>query len=146
MAKEVSDYLNDVLQFLYDSTDCYEKNMENVSDNNLKELFAYLSQQRSQMVDEIKNEILELGGEPKTSGTLIGKVHELYENLKNMVTNGDLLTITKEIKRGENMLIECYKEAFKIDLPEKTKSLMLNHLEQIGEELKRIDMSAVMNQ
>jgi uncharacterized protein (TIGR02284 family) len=145
MAKEINDYLNDILQFLYNSADCYESNMENISDDNLKQLFGYLSQQRYQMIDEIKNEILELAGEPKKSRTLIGKAHEFYENLKNMMTDSDPLTITKEIKHGKNMLIECYKEALKNDFPEKIRSLLLSHLDQIGDELKRVDMSTVTN-
>jgi uncharacterized protein (TIGR02284 family) len=143
MAKDIKDYLNNILEYLYDSADCYEKHVENVSDNNLKELFSYLSQQRLLMIDEIKSEIQRLGGEPKNSRTIIGQLHELYENLKSIITSGNPLAITKEIKRGENMLIESYKEIFKQEPPEKTKSLLLSHLNQLEDELKHVDMNSV---
>jgi uncharacterized protein (TIGR02284 family) len=143
MTKNLVDDLNNILQFLYDSNDCYEKHLENMDDNNLKELFGYLSQQRLLMIEEIKNEIKRLGGEPKQSKTLIGQVHEFYENLKNIITNGDPVVITKEIKRGENMLIENYKETLRKEIPEETRSLLLGHLNQMEDELKHVDMSSI---
>jgi uncharacterized protein (TIGR02284 family) len=142
MTKDLKSLVNNIIQFLYDSHRCYQCHVDNVSDPNLKAFFSKLSAERLQMINEIKNTVIEAAAiEP--SGTMTGSIHQFYENLKSLITSGDPLSISKEIKRGENILVEYYKEALRLDLPEMYQHLFRKHMAKVESELVKADFLAV---
>ncbi len=134
-----ADYLNNILRFLYESANGYDVCMESTNDNNLKPLFAYLNQQRLQMIDEIRHEVETLGGQSEEADSLISNTNKWYKELKNKGMNGDLLIFIAIIKRGENLLLDHYREALRQEFSENARILLLSHLEQIEDELKHIE-------
>lgn len=92
------------------------------------------------MIDEIKSLLLTYGYDPAETGTVIGKSHMAFENLKSLMTQGDSLIITKEVRRGEGILIKYYKKALALDPPSEVKNLLLTHLKKIQDDIKESDL------
>jgi uncharacterized protein (TIGR02284 family) len=135
----VLDRLNTLLQHLQDSYHCYNDHKESVANKELAVLFANLSRQRQHRINAIKQRVEAIRGEPTDERTVTGRLHQVYENLKTFITGGDPLVMTKEIKRGENLLIEYYRKVMQEDLPEDIKNKLLDHLNTIEDELKEAD-------
>lgn len=140
---ETVKHLDNVLQYLHDSYNGYMENQEQVSDVHLKDIFSRLCQQRLTMIDQIKSKIHELGGEPTEHRTVAGTLHQWYQAIKNAITGGDPASISRQIKFGENFLIECYKNAINEDLPFDIKQQLQQQLAQIEEGVKEVDLASV---
>lgn len=143
MKDKIVKKLDEIAQLLHDGYSCYKNHVENVKQPALKELFIHLSQQRLKMENEIKKEIELAGEKPSEGGTITGTVHKFYENLKSIITQGDPLAITKEIKRGENMLLEEYKSAISCHLTNELKEILIRQFNQVEDELKEADNTAI---
>lgn len=141
--QDLSEALNDIFQFLVDSKSCFAKHTQNVNNIALKRLFAQLTQSRGKMIAEIKSMLASHGEFPSERGTITGKTHMVFENIKSLLTGGDALAITKEVRRGEGVLIEYYKNALALKPPVEVRNLLLSHLEQIQEDIKEADLLSV---
>jgi uncharacterized protein (TIGR02284 family) len=135
--------LNNIMQFQKDSVDCLERHIANVHDIRLQDLFKKLVFSRKTMLHEIQAELIMRGIDKAATGTLLGKAHMLFENIKSMITKGDALAITKEIRRGESMLIDYYKNALAIEIPADLRAKLLTHLAQIEDDMKEYDLLSV---
>lgn len=131
--------LNNIIEFLHDSESCYKDHIDHVENATLKDHFKMLHQSRRKMILELEDCVRALNDEPSEHGTLLGQAHRVYENIKTLLTQGNLLSITKEIRRGESVLIQYYQEALKEDLPEEIKTKLRRQLEQIENEVKAVD-------
>jgi uncharacterized protein (TIGR02284 family) len=143
--KELCDALNNILQFLQDSAECFSKHVENVKTSELKALFKDFTLSREDMIREIEEELILRGDHRKIKGTLLGKAHMLFENLKSYISKGDPLIITKEVRRGEGVLIEYYKEALALQIPPVLRAKLMKHLNKIENDVKESDMLSVQN-
>jgi uncharacterized protein (TIGR02284 family) len=138
--KKLIQALNNILQFLYDSSLCFKKHVYNVNDFELKKLFEEYYHSREKMIDEIKIELTKLGADKSVKGTILGKAHMVFENIKSFLTRGNAFAITKEVRRGENVLIDYYKEALKLPLSDSLKTILLSHLNKIETDIKQADL------
>ena len=136
-------HLDNILQYLHDSYNGYHLNKDDVADHRLKNIFGKLCVQRLQMINEIKAKIKGLGGEPTERRTVAGTVHQWYQDIKNAVTGGDPLSISKQIRFGESALINAYKEALNEKLPEEIRQKLMSQLSEIEDGLKEVEMEAV---
>lgn len=135
--------IKNIIQFLYDGYECYRNHIGNVTDPQLKEFFKRASMERLRMIEEIQKVVPEVVG-IRPTGTITGTVHKFYESLKALITRGDPLSISKEIKRGENILVEYYKQALSCsNMPESRQCLLKKHLQAIEIELMKGDILSV---
>lgn len=139
---DIANRLNKIIGFLFDSESCYLDHAEHSDDAQLKQLFMHLNTSRKKMIEELQNEVGQLGTEPENSATVLGQAHRIYENLKGAITDHDPLVIAKEIRRGESILIQSYQEAIKRDLPQALKDKLMAHLDKIEDDLKAVDKLA----
>lgn len=143
MPAQLSSELNNIIQFLYDSYESYKNYVDSVSDIKLRLFFNRISEHRLQMIREVQANIPETS-KLELKGTLTGKFYLFYKKLKSLIAKGDLLSITKELKRGENTLIEYYKEALNSGYLLKSQhELLKRQMQQIEEELKQSDLLAI---
>jgi uncharacterized protein (TIGR02284 family) len=139
----LTEALNNIMQFLHDRAVCFAKHVENVRAPELKKLFRNLTLSREKMLQEIQAELISRGNRFAVKGTWLGKTHMLFENLKSRIVQGDALSITKEVRRGEGVLIEYYKEALAMQISPELRAKLMKHLSKIEDDIKKSDLLSV---
>jgi uncharacterized protein (TIGR02284 family) len=107
--------LNTLLATLTDSVNGYREAAEHAQDAGLKELFQGSADERTQVANDLRNEVSRLGGDPDDDGSLMGKTHQRFLDLKAAITGRDDKAIINEVERGEDYLKAKFKAATESD-------------------------------
>lgn len=103
--------LNELIETTLDSINGYEDSAGNIDNDRLREIFRQRADERQQIVQDLRNEVRRLGGNPEESGTLLGKAHQRFEDLKAAITGRDEKAIVNEVERGEDYIKAKYEAA-----------------------------------
>jgi uncharacterized protein (TIGR02284 family) len=103
--------LNSLLTTTIDSINGYEDSAKNVDSERLRQIFRSRADERQQVVQQLREEVRRLGGEPSDSGSFMGKTHQRWEDLKAAVTGRDEKAIINEVERGEDYLKAEFESA-----------------------------------
>jgi uncharacterized protein (TIGR02284 family) len=103
--------LNTLIATTIDSVTGYEDSAKNIESEQFRTIFRQRADERQQVVEELRNEVRRLGGNPDDSGSFLGKAHQRFEDLKAAVTGRDEKAIINEVERGEEYLKEKYETA-----------------------------------
>ncbi len=103
--------LNELIETTVDSINGYEDSAGNIDNERLREIFRQRADERQQVVQDLRNEVRRLGGNPEESGTLLGKAHQRFEDLKAAITGRDEKAIVNEVERGEDYIKAKYEAA-----------------------------------
>jgi uncharacterized protein (TIGR02284 family) len=137
MNNNINSSLEDLVQYLQDSRNGYSECADNVDSPLMKNLFKTLSDKRQKMLNELRN-ICENKDIFDHDGTLKGKVHQIFVNLKGLITGKDVESIVKEIERGENVLIDNYKKTLENDLPFNLSTILRNQMQEVERDLSDV--------
>ena len=107
--------LNTLLATLTDSINGYREAADHAEDAKLKELFRSSADERSQVANDLRSEVRRLGGNPDDEGSLMGKTHQRFLDLKAAITGRDDKAIVNEVERGEDYLKAKFKAAVESD-------------------------------
>ena len=107
--------LNTLIATTTDSINGYEKSADEIQDQRLQQIFRQRASDRQQVVQNLREEVRRLGGEPDEGGSFMGKAHQAFEGLKSAVTGGDEKSIIDEVERGEDYLKEKFETALNSD-------------------------------
>lgn len=107
--------LNTLLATLTDSINGYRDSADNIENGNFKRLFLESAEERSRVAEDLRGEIRRLGGDPNDDGSLMGKTHQVFLDLKAAVTGRDDKAIINEVERGEDYLKEKFEAALQSD-------------------------------
>src|SRR5687767_6809787 len=66
-----------------------------------QQLFREMADERSQVAEDMRAEIRRLGGDPPDDGSIMGKAHQRWLDLKAAITGRDDQAIVNEVERGE---------------------------------------------
>jgi uncharacterized protein (TIGR02284 family) len=88
-----------------------------VQNPGLKKFFSELAVERAEFASELRQKVVELGGEPETKGSVAGALHRGWMNIIGTLTSKDEHAILSECERGEDSAVEAYRDALKADLP-----------------------------
>ena len=131
--------LNDLLTKSYDAEKGYKKAAEDIENSVLKDFLSSYSQQRYDFGHQIKAEITSLGGKPDKGTSFAGDLHRTWIDLKSAMTGGDDTNVLEECERGEKASLEDYEKVLAHqELPEKTKSVLRRHHDEIRSALVKI--------
>ena len=104
--------LNTLINTLIDSVTGFEDAAANIEgSSNLQQLFREFASARSRVVEDLRNEVRRLGGNPEDEGSFLGKAHQRFLDLKAAVTGRDEKAIINEVERGEDYLKEKFETA-----------------------------------
>ena len=103
--------LNDLVKINYDRIAGYEKGIEAIADEDLKNLFAGYIDQSKNNINEIKEHLHVLGGDPATGTTLAGKVYHTWIDVKARFTKKDRHSILSDCEYGEDVANSAYRNA-----------------------------------
>ena len=107
--------LNTLLATLTDSINGYRDSAENIENGQLKQLFLDSAEERSRVAEDLRAEVRRLGGNPDDDGSVLGKTHQVFLDLKSAVTGRDDKAIINEVERGEDYLKEKFEAALQSD-------------------------------
>ena len=108
--------LNTLLATLTDSINGYRDSAENIEDGRLKQLFLESAEERSRVAEDLRTEVRRLGlHDPNDDGSIMGKTHQVFLDLKAAVTGRDDKAIINEVERGEDYLKEKFEAALQSD-------------------------------
>lgn len=80
-----------------------------------QQMFRELADERSRIAEDLRAEIRRLGGDPPDEGSLMGKTHQRFLDLKAAITGRDDKAIVNEVERGEDYLKEKFETALASD-------------------------------
>lgn len=103
--------LNTLIATTTDSIDGFEDSAKNIDSERLREVFRQRADERQQVVQQLREEVRRLGGDPEDSGSFLGKAHQRFEDLKAAITGRDEKAIVDEVERGEDYLKEKFEAA-----------------------------------
>ena len=117
--------LNTLIATTIDSITGYEESAQNIDNQRLREIFRQRADDRQQVVEQLRSEVRRLGGDPEDGGSVLGKAHQRFEDLKAAVTGRDEKAIINEVERGEDYLKEKFESALESDeLTGETRSVV----------------------
>ena len=107
--------LNTLITTTIDSITGYENSAKDIDNQRFAEIFRQRANERQQVVEDLRNEVRRLGGDPEDSGSFMGKTHQRFEDLKAAITGQDEQAVINEVERGEDYLKEKYEAALNSD-------------------------------
>lgn len=105
--------LNTLTATLNDSVNGYRDAADHAEGTQFQQLFRDNAAERERVAAELRAEVSRLGGEPDTDGSLMGKTHQRFLDLKAAITGRDDKAIINEVERGEDYLKEKFEAALK---------------------------------
>jgi uncharacterized protein (TIGR02284 family) len=103
--------LNTLTATLIDSVNGYRDAAENSENSRFQQIFRERADERSKCVDELRQCVRSMGGNPEDDGSFMGKTHQAFLDLKAAVTGKDEKAIVNEVERGEDYLKEKFQTA-----------------------------------
>ena len=100
---------------LNDSVNGYRDAAENAEGSQFKQIFRDNASERARVAGELASEVRRLGGTPDEDGTILGKTHQAFLDLKAAVTGRNDKAIINEVERGEDYLKEKFEAALADD-------------------------------
>lgn len=107
--------LNTLIATTIDSITGYENSAKDIDNQRFAEIFRQRANERQQVVEQLRNEVRRLGGDPEDSGSFLGKTHQRFEDLKAAITGQDEQAVINEVERGEDYLKDKYETALNSD-------------------------------
>lgn len=98
---------------LIDSVNGYEDAAKNIDNQRFQEIFRQRASERREVVENLRSEIRKLGGNPPDDGSIMGKTHQTWLDLKAAVTGRDDQRIVNSVEAGEDYLKEKFETALK---------------------------------
>jgi uncharacterized protein (TIGR02284 family) len=103
--------INTLIATTIDSITGYENSAKDIQSERFREIFRQRADERQQVVQQLRDEVRRLGGEPEEGGSFMGKAHQRFEDVKSAVTGGDDQSIIDEVERGEDYLKDKFETA-----------------------------------
>ena len=103
--------LNTLIATTIDSVTGYEDSAKNIDNERFREIFRQRASERQEVVQQLREEVRRLGGNPEDDGSFLGKAHQRFEDLKAAITGRDEKAIINEVERGEDYLKEKWQAA-----------------------------------
>jgi len=119
---KVISLLNDLIEITKDGQEGFRQAAENVKDIELKEYFNEESLIRARMMGDLQNEVIHLGGDPDKHGSVSGKIHRTWFNIKSAIGMDDQ-SIVASVETGEDAAVKMYESVLKAELPSDIRDL-----------------------
>ena len=118
--------LNRLIETCNDGSHGYEAAAQTVRDLKLKQILRRLALERRTFQEELRQEVVRLGGKPINHGTLRGALHRgwMHATSAGSSSAGGVL---EGIAFGERTSQEHYEDALRKDLPQDLESLVAHH-------------------
>ena len=130
--------LNDLIETSKDGANGFRAAAAAVTQPDAKALFASRGPIIEHAVTELQAEVLRLGGEPETTGSVAATVHRGFIGLKAAITGKDEAAVITECERGEELALKNYEDALKKEPPPETRAIVERQLRGTMQNLEKV--------
>ena len=130
--------LNDLIETSKDGVNGFRTAADAVKDPDAKAVFLSRVQLIERAIGELQAEVLRLGGDPETKGSVAATLHRGWIDLKSAVTGKDDAAIITECERGEEVAVKNYEGALEKDLPAHVRDLVERQYRGTIQNLERV--------
>ena len=102
--------LNRLIEVTVDSADGYRDAARDSNDAGRKLAYGRRAEQRDAVVQPLQQALRDLGGRPGDTGSLLGKAHRAFMDVKHALLRDDE-TLEGSIRNGESWLIDTWEVA-----------------------------------
>lgn len=102
--------LESLIDTTYDSVAGYRKAAELAKSGELKRILQAQAEKRQATLDMLNAELVRVGGELVTKGTMAGGLHRVWSNITALFENGDEAAVER-VEEGEDYLAKKFEEA-----------------------------------
>lgn len=140
--------LETLIDTVYDSIEGYKQAGEAANSQAVKSAFATQAERRRATLDMLNDELVRLGGDLVTHGTLAGGLHRVWLKITELFASGDKAAIER-VQEGEDYLVGKFETALEsTDLAPQTRAVIERGLteirqgERLGDQLERMGETA----
>lgn len=131
MTQAVISVMNELIETLKDGELGFQAAAEDVTRNDLKQIFKSYSSQRAEFARVLQSQVEGAGEEPEQSGSIGGALHRGWINLRASMSSRDELAILEECERGEDAAVNAYSEALTSEDTGAVRSVLEDQYSQI---------------
>jgi len=135
--------LNDLIATCKDAEFGYQTAANDVESMDLKQAFDICSRQRAEFAEQLEQRLVQRGGEPKTHGTVAGKLFRGWMTLKCGLMGNCEHSVLVDCDRGERVAVQHYANALGLGLPPDVQPMVMSQHDQILQAQKQIHSLAV---
>lgn len=125
---ETVEVLNDLIKINNDRVAGYQNAIDNTPgiDVDLKAIFRNMANESLKYSNDLKSEVIRLGGEPATGTTLSGKIYRAWDDVKASFSGNDRQSVLNSCEYGEDAAQKAYTAALASDaeLPADVRKLI----------------------
>lgn len=144
--KELIKHLNGLLEKSNDAVRGYKEAAEEVDTPALKTFLERNANTRQSFVQDLRQEVTSLGGDPEDDTSVKADMHRGWINLKTALSGNDDEAVLEECLRGEEAALKEYDDVLKdYDVPQGLRNKMQSQRDQIQQaytELQSLEMQA----
>jgi uncharacterized protein (TIGR02284 family) len=123
--------LNNLIETAKDGEQGFRTAAEGVQNTQLKSRFTEFSRERAEIVRELQDAVVRLGGQPEQAGSVSGSLHRGWMNIRTVVSSNDEGAIVSEAERGEDVAKRVFEEALREELPTEVRSVVERAYEKV---------------
>ena len=125
--------LNNLLAACRDGHDGFLVAAKSATSPELKSTLGRLGVERGEFANAIAGEIDRLGGKPHTRGTLAGRLHRGWFELRSKLHRSPDSGLLLACEKGENTTVDHFEVELEKDHPEQTRELVEQQMVRIFE-------------
>lgn len=145
-SKELIKHLNGLLEKNNDAVRGFKEAAGEVKNPSLKTFLERNAGTRQSFVQDLKQEVRSLGGNPEDDTSVAADVHRGWINFKTALSGNNDESVLEECIRGEEAALKEYDNVMKdYDIPQGLRSKMQNQRDQIQQahtELQSMELQA----
>ncbi len=138
--EDVIDVLQDLVECCKDGEYGFQSCAENAKREDLKAVFTQRMQDCQRGTQELQDQIRNLGGDVKDSGSALGAMHRGWVSVKSTLSTYDDQTALDDAERGEDNALARYRKALQKPLPDAIRNLVERQLQGVQRNHDQIKM------
>lgn len=102
--------VNKIIQTNIDRREGYEKAIDQVKDQQLKDLFADCCRQSNEYVNELRQIVMQRGGKPVENTSTAGDLYRVWMDIKEAMSADNAKAVLQSCERGEDVAVRAYRD------------------------------------
>ncbi len=103
--------LNELIAITRDGQRFYEHASKQVRSSHLQGLFDSMSRSKTEVIQALSASVAANHEEPKTGGTLFGKLQQVYADTRAVISTDEEATYVAQLEEAEDRILHAFEDA-----------------------------------